>query len=157
MNKMYVCVVETPDDGKTVSRIYTRLDDAREWMRNRFLDFMVKHNGHTKENFKWSAGLNIEDGAVSAGVDGRNATGNRLEARAGELVELKVQNKKERAVQQIRVWDAEGHEIARYDAANPEGGLISRASANSAETVYVFDMPKKNIGKIEVSFIFQQT
>ena len=60
MNKMYVCVVETPDEGKTVSRIYTRLDDAREWMRNRFLDFTARNDGYAKKDFVWSECVTLE-------------------------------------------------------------------------------------------------
>ena len=64
MNKLYVCVVETPDYGKSVSRIYTRLDDAREWIRNRFLDFTEKNDGYAKRNFNWGMDVNDEGNRV---------------------------------------------------------------------------------------------
>lgn len=57
MKKVYVCLRETPDEGKCAVKAYDNEESAREWMRQEFMEFKTEDPKNecacNNENYTW--------------------------------------------------------------------------------------------------------
>ena len=57
MNEVYVCIEESPDYGKDAVGVYDNEESAREWIRQKFLEFKNEdpknESAQDNDNYSW--------------------------------------------------------------------------------------------------------
>jgi hypothetical protein len=60
MKEVYVCLKETPDEGRTAVGVYDNEESAREWIRQEFMKFKAEDPKNecscNNENYCWGDG-----------------------------------------------------------------------------------------------------